>query len=188
VFARAYGFSLGKIEGSQPTSLCVRLGNLQRPDIQRIHVWEKDRFAPGHHGYEPGITAAAVETHELLLKQCPSARSLARYAGDPCRPARPGELILDCILLSPNQWWIGYHRARSIPSCHPGGMMALEMPPEAVSRAWLKMEEALRWSQLPIPGGTYCRDRQCAGRASQALLARGLIVTGIDPAEMAPPC
>ena len=66
-------------------------------------------------------------------------------------------------------------------------MMALEMPPEAVSRAWLKMEEALRWSQLPIPRGARVAEIGSApGGASQALLARGLIVTGIDPAEMAP--
>ena len=27
-------------------------------------------------------------------------------------PARAGELILDCIVLSPNQWWVGFHRAK----------------------------------------------------------------------------
>jgi 23S rRNA (cytidine2498-2'-O)-methyltransferase len=66
-------------------------------------------------------------------------------------------------------------------------MMVFEMPPEAVSRAWLKMEEALRWSQLPIPPGARVAEIGSApGGASQALLARGMIVTGIDPAEMAP--
>jgi 23S rRNA (cytidine2498-2'-O)-methyltransferase len=66
-------------------------------------------------------------------------------------------------------------------------MMPLEMPPEVVSRAWLKMEEALLWSRLPIPHGARVAEIGSApGGASQALLARGLIVTGIDPAEMAP--
>ncbi len=90
-------------------------------------------------------------------------------------------------MISPKQWWAGFHRAKLIASRHPGGMMSLELPADAVSRAWLKMEEALRWSQLPIPRGARVAEIGSApGGASQALLARGLIVTGIDPAEMAP--
>ena len=47
------------------------------------------------------------------------------------------------------------------------------------------MEEAIRWSQLPIPEGAQVAEIGSApGGASQALLARGMIVTGIDPAEM----
>jgi 23S rRNA (cytidine2498-2'-O)-methyltransferase len=66
-------------------------------------------------------------------------------------------------------------------------MMPLVLPPDAVSRAWLKMEEALRWSQLPIlPGARVAEIGSAPGGASQALLARGFVVTGIDPAEMAP--
>ena len=65
--------------------------------------------------------------------------------------------------------------------------MPLALPPDAVSRAWLKMEEALEWSQLPIPRGARCAEIGSApGGASQALLARGMEVIGIDPAEMAP--
>jgi 23S rRNA (cytidine2498-2'-O)-methyltransferase len=66
-------------------------------------------------------------------------------------------------------------------------MMPLELPPDAVSRAWLKMEEALRWSRLPIPPAARVAEIGSApGGASQALLARGFQVTGVDPAEMAP--
>ena len=47
------------------------------------------------------------------------------------------------------------------------------------------MEEALAWSQLPIESGARCAEVGSApGGASQALLARGLEVIGIDPAEM----
>lgn len=188
VFARAYGFSLGGITGESVQELaretwkkCKGLG------IRRVHVWEKDRFAPGQHGYEPDITDTAIETHEILLKECPNPCSVAGNTAEPCQPARPGTLVLDCVLLAPNQWWIGYHRARSVPSRYPGGMMALEMPPDAVSRAWLKMEEALRWSGLPIPPAARVAEIGSApGGASQALLARGFFVTGIDPGEMAP--
>ena len=66
-------------------------------------------------------------------------------------------------------------------------MLPLELPPDAVSRAWLKMEEALRWSQLPIQRDARVAEIGSApGGASQSLLARGCWVTGIDPAEMAP--
>ena len=49
------------------------------------------------------------------------------------------------------------------------------------------MEEALHWSRLPIPRDARVAEIGSApGGASQALLARGFYVTGIDPAEMDP--
>ena len=56
-----------------------------------------------------------------------------------------------------------------------------------VSRAYLKMNEALRWSQLPIVEGDLCVELGSApGGSCQALLERGLQVTGIDPGVMDP--
>jgi 23S rRNA (cytidine2498-2'-O)-methyltransferase len=64
-------------------------------------------------------------------------------------------------------------------------MLPVEAPDDAVSRAWLKMEEALRWSQFPLAAGARCADLGSApGGASQALLNRGLHVMGVDPAQM----
>jgi len=187
VFARAYGFSLGEVAGEDQEELAAGVWeNCKGRTIQRIHVWEKDRSEPGVHRFEPSITPAAIDAHRLLFQHCPRAQNLAKSAAGPTAPARAGELILDCAMLSPNQWWTGFHRAKLIPSRYPGGMMSLELPPDAVSRAWLKMEEALRWSELPIPRGARVTEIGSApGGASQALLARGLIVTGVDPAEMA---
>ena len=49
------------------------------------------------------------------------------------------------------------------------------------------MEEALRWSQLPIPPGARCAEIGSApGGSSQALLDRGFSVIGVDPAAMHP--
>ena len=188
VFARAYGFSLGKVTADSPEELVAGVWEgCKGRTIQRIHVWEKDRSEPGVHRFEPSITAAAIDAHGLLVQHCPRAATLAKDAGDPTSPARAGELILDCVILAPDQWWVGFHRAKLGPSRYPGGMMSLELPPDAVSRAWLKMEEGLRWSGLPIPRGARVAEIGSApGGASQALLARGLIVTGVDPAEMAP--
>ena len=188
VFARAYGFSLGKATGgSNEQRAAEAWEHAKDRTIQRVHVWPTDRFTPGEHGYEPTLTPEADEIHRVFVQNCPQPHSLAGAAADPVRPARPGDHILDCVVLAPDLWWIGCHRARSFASRHPGGMMRLEPPPDAVSRAWLKMEEALEWSQLPIVHGASIAEIGSApGGASQALLGRGLIVTGIDPAEMAP--
>jgi len=49
------------------------------------------------------------------------------------------------------------------------------------------MEEALRWSRLPVRAGQQFVELGCApGGSCQALLSRGLKVVGIDPAEVAP--
>jgi 23S rRNA (cytidine2498-2'-O)-methyltransferase len=61
------------------------------------------------------------------------------------------------------------------------------MPDHAVSRAYAKMVEALAWSDLPLAPEDECVEIGCApGGASQALLERGLFVTGVDPAEVDP--
>jgi 23S rRNA (cytidine2498-2'-O)-methyltransferase len=188
VFARSYGFSLGKVavtpeevDYAKTWEICVN------HTFQRIHVWERDREAAGEHGFEPSLTSKAIEVHERILAQCPHPACLAKSAIDPQAPAKLGELVLDVILVEPDLWWVGYHRVRSTASRYPGGLMSLELPSDVVSRAWLKMEEGLRWSELPIPHGARVAEIGSApGGASQALLSRGLMVTGIDPAEMAP--
>jgi 23S rRNA (cytidine2498-2'-O)-methyltransferase len=49
------------------------------------------------------------------------------------------------------------------------------------------MEEALRWSRLAIEKGDLAVEIGCApGGACQALLSRGLVVTGVDPALVHP--
>ena len=186
VFARAYGFCLGKAIAEGPESLARHVWEVygSRP-VRRVHVWERDAARPGERGFEPGITPAAIAAREVILGECPRRDDLAEDAGDPWAEARRGEFVLDCVLVGPEEWWVGYHRVKSVASRWPGGMLRLELPGEAVSRAWLKMEEALRWSQLPIQPGARCVEIGSApGGASQALLGRGLIVVGIDPAEM----
>ncbi|MHC4401977.1 MAG: SAM-dependent methyltransferase [Planctomycetota bacterium] len=188
VFARAYGFCLGKVTGGSLDALAQAAWDVYggRP-FRRMHVWERDTAAPGERGFEPTITPVAIEAHVALVRHCPHPEMLAEGGRDPWSQARRGEFVLDCVIVGAGEWWIGYHRTQSVPSQWPGGLMRLEIPSDAVSRAWLKMEEALRWSRLPIPAGARCADIGSApGGASQALLSRGLLVTGIDPAEMHP--
>ncbi len=188
VFARAHGFSLGKAAGATLDELAGRVWEIWggRP-VRRVHVWPRDAARPGDHDFEPSITSDAIEAHAAILGACPEPAKLARSADDPWAPAEPGQWVLDCVLVDPHQWWVGYHRAAAVPSRWPGGMVRLELPADAVSRAWLKMEEALRWSRLPVRAGARCVEIGSApGGASQALLGRGLIVTGVDPAAIHP--
>jgi 23S rRNA (cytidine2498-2'-O)-methyltransferase len=117
-----------------------------------------------------------------LVRIAPAA--LVAAASAPAT-AQPGEMVLDCVLVDPGQWWIGCHRARPGPSCREGGYYDIAAPADMVSRAYLKMAEALEWSQLPIKAGQQAVELGCApGGSCQVLLARGLQVTGVDPAAM----
>ena len=137
---------------------------------------------------ERALAPEAVRARGAIVRHCPRPNFPAEDAADPGRPASSGQLVLDCIVVQSGEWWVGYHRARSVPSRWPGGLIPLVLPEHAVSLAWLKMEEALVWSGLPVRPGARCVEIGSApGGASQALLDRGLIVMGIDPAEMAPP-
>ncbi|HBO42370.1 MAG TPA: hypothetical protein DD670_00205 [Planctomycetaceae bacterium] len=186
VFARSHGFALGGVRGESPAEMACEAWRLfgERP-YDRIHVWPRDLASPGHRGFEPAVTDECRQVRELLWQHRPATANVA--TDDDTSPARRGELVLDCVLVDPGQWWIGFHRARGFGSRWPGGLVGLQLPADAVSRAWLKMEEALRWSRLPIPSGARVAEIGSApGGASQSLLARGFHVTGIDPAAMAP--
>ncbi len=188
VFARAAGLSLGSASGDDATQRARSVWDLLGPQtVARVHVWPRDVKRPGEDDFEPSITPAAVEVREAIRQACPRPEQLDADNQNWRRPARSGELVLDVILVEPQQWWVGYHQAASEAGRWPGGMMPLELPPDAVSRAWLKMEEALRWSSLPIPPSSKVVELGSApGGASQALLSHGLTVIGVDPAEMDP--
>ena len=82
-------------------------------------------------------------------------------------PTKPGDLVLDCVLVEPEQWWVGFHRADGTASRWPGGLFWKPLPADAVSRAYSKMEEALAWSGLPVRPGT-CASRSAAPPAARA--------------------
>ena len=186
VFARTSGFSLGRVTAGDLAAVAKEAWSLigDRP-ITRIHAWERDVAEPGDHGFEPSITPAAIAAYEALRQACPQPQWLA--AGNHLQePAASADWIADCVLVEPNEWWIGFHRARSVASRWPGGIPCFNVPDDVVSRAWLKMEEALRWSQLPAgQGARFAEIGSSPGGASQSLLGRGFEVIGIDPAEMA---
>jgi 23S rRNA (cytidine2498-2'-O)-methyltransferase len=179
VFARAYGLTLGK--ASDPVGLSALARPLQREGRRlRLHVVERDRFAPGSEpmGFVPGAWARAAR--EALL---PGTESLFEAEAE----ARPGDRVLDVIAVEEGEWWVGWHEHTPFHSPFPGGNPGLELPAEAPSRAFLKLEEAILWSGARLREGQRAIEIGSApGGAAYALLARGLEVIGIDPGEMAP--
>lgn len=186
VFARTHGLSLGKVAGDTAERLAASVWQLAGDlRFDHLHVWQRDTALPGEDGFEPGLTPLAEEVGRVIALQMPAGPS--RRVLPVNRVARSGQRVLDCLLVEPDQWWIGYHRALGMPSRWPGGVPKVPWPPEVVSRGYLKMAEALLWSRLPVAAGERCVEIGSApGGSCQLLLERGLQVTGIDPAEMDP--
>jgi 23S rRNA (cytidine2498-2'-O)-methyltransferase len=187
VFARASGISLGKVGGATIDECAADVWRLagDRPYL-RLHVWRRDLVGPDFHGklIEPPPNVAEVEA---AIRDAAVRCGKAPSDFDPSQPTRRGDLVLDCVIVEAQDWWVGWHEAQSVASCWPGGRFDVPLPPNAVSRAWLKMEEALAWSGLPIAPGDLCAEIGSApGGASRALLGHGVHVIGIDPADMDP--
>lgn len=179
IFSRAWGYSIGKAAGDTDEARAVAAWQLlEARDVAAAHVWPRDRYAAGSRGYTPGLSDASRAAEIALREAAPasvrSAPSLAQ-----------GDRVLDVVLVDDGVWWVGFHRVRGIETSWPGGFSPLELPEDAVSRAYIKLEEGLLWSGLPLKAGERCAEIGAApGGAAQALLARGLHVMGVDPAEI----
>jgi 23S rRNA (cytidine2498-2'-O)-methyltransferase len=183
VFVRAHGFTLGKANGNTLDKRAAKVVELAcNLQFDQLHVFARDPVQVGHRGFEPGPNQATVEALGAITL---ALSKTSRNSSPPTSPARRGDLILDCILVEPETWWVGYHRVSAIPSRWPGGIFTIEPPQGMVSRAYIKMREALAWSRLPVKrGDTIAEIGSAPGGASQAFLEKGLKVIGIDPAEM----
>lgn len=188
VFARAYGVSCGKTAGD-PAPILELARELageqgapgQKARKPRLHVWERDQHFPGE---EPlGFVAGA------WARPAMEAIGSAARSGelDPVSTAQEGDLVLDVVAVEDGEWWYGFHRHSLAHGPWPGGRPSITMPEESPSRAYIKLEEALRWSHAPLKAGDIAVEIGSApGGASFALLERGLKVVGIDPGEMDP--
>ena len=184
VFARTYGFSLGRVEGNDAQEMAREAWRIAEaaPEAARahLHVWERDVAEPGERGFEPGVSPLAEEVGRQIAAAGETPPTVNHVA-------KSGQRVVDVVLVEPNQWWIGWHQASAPPSRWPGGVFPMEVPEDAVSRAYLKTAEALAWSRLPIePGDQVVELGSSPGGSCQMLLDRGCVVTGVDPAEMAP--
>jgi 23S rRNA (cytidine2498-2'-O)-methyltransferase len=107
------------------------------------------------------------------------------HEGGPVNP-RTGDWIGTVVELGECEFWAGIHRHARLLSPDPAGDPGLEMPAESPSRAWLKLEEAIRFFDLEFTTMDIVVELGCApGGVVLSLLQRGVPVIGVDPAKMA---
>lgn len=193
VFARTWGFSLGKVSGTNAHQLAGELWQTMvdrfpaetLAEFQNLHVYQRDPNVPGDYDFEPGATTLAEEIGAIIIERAVASNpdAIVRLNETTAPEAR----IIDCVLVEPGEWWFGWHRANEVSATWPGGVPMIDFPDDCVSRTYLKMVEALAWSELPIePGDAVVEIGSSPGGSCQALLEHGLVVTGVDPAEMDP--
>ena len=195
IFARVCGIALGQVSGTQLGALASDVWQLEalaalvaEGKLADMHVWQRDALPAGAEPDEPVVTPLAAEIEVAVRAAAPDGcENLRHEPPKRRRPTKRDGRVLDVVVVEPHQWWVGHHRAASPAERWPGGVIPVRMPARAVSRAYAKMEEALAWSGLPLAAGDECVEVGCApGGACQALLDRGLYVTGVDPAEVDP--
>jgi 23S rRNA (cytidine2498-2'-O)-methyltransferase len=177
-FARAYGRSLGRATSVE--EVLAHAAALPQPLV--LHVFERDPDRPADERDVAlaGTRAAALDT--ALRAAAPFVERAEAHAGD---------LVLD-VIVAPGEEpedgiFVGYHRHDDTRGPLPGGVPHVAIPAAAPSRAWAKIEEAIRWSGLePQPGEHAVELGSAPGGASFALLERGLHVHGVDPGAMDP--
>jgi 23S rRNA (cytidine2498-2'-O)-methyltransferase len=203
IFARAYGLSLSRLAPpADPAKEVIvwakklraelgpKGGNGAKKPSLRLHVYERDFYAPGSEpmGFEQG--QLADQAYERILKAVRAevgegdSKSQPLFAEDAIA-LEVGEPVLDVVVVEEGDWWVGWHEHSLKHHAYPGGNPRLRLPPDAPSRAYLKLEEALLWSRAPLRTGDCAVEIGSApGGASLALLRRGINVLGIDPGEM----
>ena len=182
-FARTFGVVLQRFGNADLKEQLAGVAELvQGLAVEHLHVWQRDEALPGDRGFEPFPTVLAEEVGEQLLAVLNVNRSTPLELN---RVAGVGQRVLDVILVQPNEWLVGWHTADSIPQRWPGGVPPLDPPEEMVSRAWLKLAEALEWGRLQIGPADVCVEiGSSPGGAAQLLLDRGATVIAVDPADM----
>lgn len=99
---------------------------------------------------------------------------------------RVGDLIGTVVELGEGEFWAGIHRHAEFLSPDPAGDAGIPMPERSPSRAWLKLEEAVRFFDLQITAKDIVVELGASpGGVVLALLDRGVPVIGVDPAKMA---
>ena len=163
VFAWVWGRSIGA--ASDPAAAALQLAAL---GATRVHAFVRD---PG--AASPGELAAWLAPWQAL---------------GPGGPAGPGELVADVIAAAPGEpAWLGLHRHDRFRSPNPGGAFPVDVPDDAPSRAYAKIEEAIAWADLTIGRGQVALEIGAApGGAALALARRGLEVWAVDTGELAP--
>lgn len=149
---------------------------LPKARFDAIHLYPRDLRA-----------LAAADVVADMPRRATAAGLAAVFPEATLGVARPGDLVLDCLSDGDDRWWIGWHRAQAPSTCWPGGLYPRPLPGDKVSRAWLKLDEAIATFAVEFrEGQQVCELGASPGGACQRLLESGLEVVGIDPALVDP--
>ncbi|MCC6625715.1 MAG: hypothetical protein IT385_31055 [Deltaproteobacteria bacterium] len=166
VFGRAWGWSLGLARSAAEARA---LADGVPGGVGAVHVFERDRWRPGEHppAHRPGARAAVVEAE------------LAGLGG-------AGQAVLDVVVpLDDDPWLVGWHRRGPAHAPFPGGIVPLQVPADAPSWSFRKVEEAIALAGFEPRHGEVALELGAApGGASYALVRRGLHVVAVDPQPM----
>ncbi len=129
---------------------------------------------------------AAGESSHIQHARFHDRRMMGGMAGGAALPPAYGQRIGTVVELGPREYWAGVHRHARWLSADPAGDAGCVMPDDSPSRAWLKLEEAVRFFNLTFLPTDIVVELGCApGGVVLALLRRGVPVIGVDPANMA---
>lgn len=192
---RASGNVIGRITGQRMEEMLAEFQTRSAALAwDCTHVWQVDRAIPGEHQFEPGREVLPDEIAEAInhldtdngvLPRAMTPNGRFEQKSTEVQPDNSPLNVLDLIVVQPNEWWFAGHRASSRCELAPGGILGVKPNHEIVSRAYLKLAEAIEWSGFPIrPGDRVVEIGAAPGGACQLLLERGCHVTGVDPAEI----
>jgi 23S rRNA (cytidine2498-2'-O)-methyltransferase len=206
VFARQFAASLGSAMLVDDVIVKAKALVEKTGEKLRLHVWGRGEVgAAATHPLAIGSADVRVKQIRELLLGCEDSESLwlstnsdiednGGGTDDSRDMAKEGEHVFDVIVPTgpfiSESLHIGHHihstsSASSLMKGHsawPGGNPKVLLPSDAPSRAYLKIEEALRWSGVNMKGGdTAVEIGSAPGGACYSLLKRGLNVVGIDP-------
>jgi 23S rRNA (cytidine2498-2'-O)-methyltransferase len=142
----------------------------------------------GKFSTKPEARQALQETGAELVHEIRWFEKHFHHAEDaqPWLMPSQGQILGTVVEISPTEFWAGLHRHGALQSPYPGGNSGLVMPTQSPSRAWLKLEEAVRFFGLPFYPRDIVIEVGCApGGVLLALLDRGISVIGVDPAKLA---
>jgi len=182
-FARVSGLSLGS--GTTDAAI-ADLAEPLRGETLHLHVFPREHP-------EDGLTPEQWEVIDAQRDRLASALAASGYRLHLANRAPVvGDMVLDLILddVDTKKILVGVHQHTAQSHPLPGALPSIALPPEAPSRAFLKMEQAIIFAGLDghdaLRGQTALELGCAPGGATLALLRRGVRVCGVDPGPMDP--
>jgi 23S rRNA (cytidine2498-2'-O)-methyltransferase len=180
--ARVHGLSFGT--HANLDALVQRIADLalDASSPLRLHVIDREQLRAGDGASDDSAPSERARQLDTELRQ----RMPERWHTSP--RAEPNDLVADVVLGQPREpLLLGLHRHTPERSPNPAGTYSYEVPADAPSRAFRKLEEAIAAFELSVRQGDSALELGAApGGAVYALLRRGVSVHGVDPAAMDP--